>query len=112
MPDAPWVSTFIAIGLMPVAVLFIHAFLSRKATRLIEFAAEQRLDAVLLNNLNYFESLETSHLRKLRDLARQHEIAIYIGAGGICVNAAKFSDKYGDAEALVAKAIEVHSKKS
>lgn len=28
MPDAPWISTFIAIGLMPVAVLFIHAFLS------------------------------------------------------------------------------------
>ncbi|MGB7347080.1 MAG: hypothetical protein WBD20_22845, partial [Pirellulaceae bacterium] len=39
-----------------------------KATRLIEFAAEKRLDAVLLNNLDYFESLETSHLRKLRDL--------------------------------------------
>ncbi len=28
MPDAPWVSTFIAIGLLPVALLFIHAFLS------------------------------------------------------------------------------------
>ncbi len=28
MTDAPWISTFIAIGLMPVAVLFIHAFLS------------------------------------------------------------------------------------
>jgi uncharacterized membrane protein YozB (DUF420 family) len=28
MPDAPFVSTFIAIGLLPVAFLFIHAFLS------------------------------------------------------------------------------------
>ena len=28
MPDPPWISTFIALGLMPVAVLFIHAFLS------------------------------------------------------------------------------------
>jgi uncharacterized membrane protein YozB (DUF420 family) len=28
LPDAPWISTFIAIGLLPVAVLFIHAFLS------------------------------------------------------------------------------------
>lgn len=28
MPDPPFVSTFIAIGLMPVAFLFIHAFLS------------------------------------------------------------------------------------
>ena len=28
MPDAPLASTIIAIGLMPVAILFIHAFLS------------------------------------------------------------------------------------
>ena len=35
-----------------------------KATPLIEFAAEQRLDAVLFNGLHYFESLEASHLRK------------------------------------------------
>ena len=28
MPDAPFISTFIAIGLLPVAFLFIHAFLS------------------------------------------------------------------------------------
>ncbi|UCC92715.1 MAG: DUF420 domain-containing protein [Thermoplasmata archaeon] len=28
MPDAPWISTFIAIGLIPVAFLFVHAFLS------------------------------------------------------------------------------------
>ncbi len=28
MPDPPFVSTFIAIGLLPVAFLFIHAFLS------------------------------------------------------------------------------------
>ena len=80
-----------------------------KAKRLIEFAAEHRLDAVLLNNLNYFETLESSHLLKLKELARQHQISIYIGAGSICSNAAKFSDKYGDAEALVAKAIEVAS---
>ena len=28
MPDPPWISTVIAVGLLPVAVLFIHAFLS------------------------------------------------------------------------------------
>lgn len=28
MPDAPWISTFIAVGLLPVAFLFVHAFLS------------------------------------------------------------------------------------
>lgn len=28
MPDAPFVSTFIAVGLIPVAFFFVHAFLS------------------------------------------------------------------------------------
>ncbi len=78
-----------------------------KATRLIEFAAAQRLDAVLLNSLNYFESLEESHLLGLKELANRHEMRIYVGAGGICQNAAKFSDKWGNAEALVATAIRV-----
>lgn len=80
-----------------------------KAAQLIEFAAEQHLDAVLLNNLNYFESVDDSYLLGLKELASQHNIRIYIGAGGICANAAKFSDKWGDAEAMVATAIRVAS---
>jgi sugar phosphate isomerase/epimerase len=80
-----------------------------KATQLIEFAAEQRLDAVLLNNLNYFESLEESHLLKVKELASKHDMRIYVGAGGICKNAAKFSDKWGNAEAMLATGIRVAS---
>jgi sugar phosphate isomerase/epimerase len=78
-----------------------------KATQQIEFAAQQRLDAVLLNSLNYFESLEESHLLKLRELADKHGIRIYVGAGGICENGAKFSDKWGDAETMLATGIRV-----
>ena len=80
-----------------------------KATRLVEFAAAQRLDAVLLNNLNYFESLDESHLLGLRELANKHDMQIYIGAGGICSNAARFSDRFGDAESLLATGIRVAS---
>lgn len=80
-----------------------------KARQLIEFAAEQRLDAVLLNSLNYFASLEESHLRKLKELASKHDMRIYVGAGGICENAAKFSNKWGNAEAMVAMGIRVAS---
>ena len=80
-----------------------------KATQLIEFAAEQRLDAVLLNSLNYFESLEESHLRKLKDLASRHDMRIYVGAGGICENAAKFSNRWGNAEEMLATGIRVAS---
>ena len=78
-----------------------------KATQLIEFAAERRLDAVLLNSLNYFESLEESHLLRLKDLASRHEMRIYVGAGGICENAAKFSNKWGNAEEMLATGIRV-----
>ncbi len=78
-----------------------------KATSLIKFAAEQQLDAVLLNNLNYFESLEDSHLRSLKDLANQGGMRIYVGAGGICEKGTSFSNKYGDAATLLAKGIHV-----
>ena len=78
-----------------------------KAEQLIAFAAEQRLDAVLLNNLDYFESLEDKHLVHVKELAQQHNIRIYIGAGSICENAAKFSKKLGNAESLLATAIRV-----
>lgn len=78
-----------------------------KASQLMLFAAEQRLDAVLLNNLNYFESVEDSHLRSLKELADKRNLKIYIGAGAIAANAAKFSDKYGDAEQLLTTGIRV-----
>lgn len=80
-----------------------------KATQLIEFAAEQRLDAVLLNSLNYFESLDEPHLLNLKQLADKHDMRIYVGAGGICKNAAKFSDKWGSAEEMLATGIRVAS---
>lgn len=78
-----------------------------KAAQLIEFAAEQRLDAVLLNNLNYFESLEESHLLSLKELASKRDVRIYVGAGGICENAGSFSNKWGNAEKMLATGIRV-----
>jgi sugar phosphate isomerase/epimerase len=78
-----------------------------KATQLIEFAAEQKLDAVLFNGLHYFESLEETHLQELRALADRHELKIYTGSGGIAKNGKQFKDTWGTAEELLAKAINV-----
>lgn len=78
-----------------------------KATELIEFAAEQRLDAVLFNGLHYFESLETSHLKKLKDLADRNELKLYCGAGGIAKNGKQFKDTWGTAEELLVLGIKV-----
>ena len=82
-------------------------FKNWKATQLIEFAAEQKLDAVLFNGLPYFESLETGHLKKLKMLADQHGLRIYTGAGGIAKNGKQFKHTWGTAEELIAKAISV-----
>ena len=78
-----------------------------KATQLIQFAAEQRLDAVLFNGLHYFESLEKAHLRKLRELADHHELKIYNGAGAIAKNGKQFKDTWGTAEDLLSVGINV-----
>ena len=78
-----------------------------KATELIEFAAAQKLDAVLFNSLNYFESLDTGHLQKLKMLADRHDLKIYLGAGGVANNGKQFKDTWGTAEELLATAIKV-----
>jgi sugar phosphate isomerase/epimerase len=76
-----------------------------KAPQFIEFAAEQKLDAVLINNLPLFESLEESYLRGLKETADRHELRIYMGAGSICENGSSFNDQYGDAETFLAAGI-------
>lgn len=78
-----------------------------KAPQFIEFAAAQKLDAVLINNLPLFESLEESYLRGLKEAADRHGLRIYMGAGSICENGTSFNDKYGDAKTFLAEGIRV-----
>jgi len=78
-----------------------------KAGQLIEYTARQKLDAVLLNSLNYFESLDTAHLKRLKETANSQGMRIYVGAGGISEGSVTFSKKYGGAEALLAEGIRV-----
>lgn len=77
------------------------------ARELIEFAIREKLDSVLLNTFQPFESLEKKHLLKLKDLAQSYEVSIYTGAGSISDKSVKFSDKYGTAKELLAEGIRV-----
>ena len=79
------------------------------ARQLIEYAIEQKLDSVLLNTLQPFESLEESHLSDLREMAWAHEVSIYVGVGSISENSFSFSDRYGNAEALLNEGLRVAS---
>lgn len=78
-----------------------------KASQLIDYAAEQKLDAVLFNNLDYFESLDATHLKRLKEKANSHRMRIYMGAGSISQNSVAFSSKHGSAETLLAESIRV-----
>ncbi len=77
------------------------------ALPLIAYAAEQKLGAVLLNGLQYFESLEPEHLRQVRKTADDLGVKIRIGAGGISQGSLTFRPTFGPAEQSLAKAVEV-----
>ncbi len=78
-----------------------------KAKRLIDYAIGHGMDSVQFNTLSVFENLEKNHLSALRQLAESHSITIYVGAGSICESSPRFSDRYGDARALLAEGIRV-----
>ena len=88
-----------------------HALRSMKpnARQLIEYAIEQKLDSVLLNTFQPFESLDTSYLTALGEMARANAVSIYVGVGSISENSSSFSAKYGSAEDLLIEGIRVAS---
>lgn len=79
------------------------------ARQFIEYAIEQKLDSVLLNTFQPFESLDTAHLSKLSKIAKANDISIYIGAGSISKTSTKFTNKYGTAEELLIEGIRLAS---
>lgn len=86
-----------------------HSLRSMKpnARQLIKYAIEQKLDSVLLNTLQPFESLEEPHLSALREMAQANEVSIYVGVGSISENSSSFRDRYGNAKALLSEGIRV-----
>ncbi|HUX55658.1 MAG TPA: TIM barrel protein [Bacteroidales bacterium] len=77
--------------------------------QLMEYAIKQKLDSVLLNTFQPFESLEPGYLSGLSKMAKNNQVSIYIGIGSISEKSAAFSDKYGNAEELLMKGIRVAS---
>lgn len=78
-----------------------------KVQQLIEYAIDSNLDSVLINNLPPFQSLETPHLLKLKELASNNNISLYIGAGCISESSTAFKSKYGSAKELLIEGIRV-----
>ena len=79
------------------------------AIPIIEYAGKQRLDAVLLNDLQYFESLDNAYLKTVKALADSKGLSIFIGGGGISKGSKSFNGMFGTTEQTLAKAIQVAS---
>lgn len=77
------------------------------ARQFIGYAVDKRLDSILLNTFQPFESLDEKYLTDLRKLAQLNSISIYVGAGSISEKSKSFSDKYGDAITLLKEGIRV-----
>ena len=77
-----------------------HSLRSRQlnARQLIEYTTVHKLDSLLLNTFQPFESIESGHLATLSKMAKTNDVSIYIGVGSISEKSTKFSDKYGTAQ--------------
>ncbi len=69
-----------------------------KADQLLTYAAEQKVDALLLSDLDVYPNHDESTLFDLRKKAADLGIQLYAGTGGIGPNTKKFARKWGTAE--------------
>jgi sugar phosphate isomerase/epimerase len=78
-----------------------------KAMQHLDYAASLKLDAIQLSSLDDFESLEPAHLAKIKDRARELNIALDAGTGCVCPSSTAYSPKNGDPAEYLSKAIRV-----
>lgn len=78
-----------------------------KAGQVLEYAASQKVDCLLLSDLDVYENHGEAYLKDLGKKSRDLGITMYAGTGGICPSAHRFSNKWGNADEHLALAIKV-----
>lgn len=68
------------------------------AGQVLDHAISLKVDALLLSDLDVYESHAEGYLKDLASKARDNGIALYAGTGGICPSATRFPTKWGSAE--------------
>lgn len=68
-----------------------------KAPRLLDYAAELKVDAVLFSDLDVYENHTPAYLAGVRKKAEDLGIVLHAGTGGICPTSKSFKDKWGTA---------------
>jgi sugar phosphate isomerase/epimerase len=78
-----------------------------KAARLLDYAAEQRLDAIFFSDLDVFESRGDAALAELKARADDLGLAIYAGTLSVCPSSVIFKPELGTAGEQLRETIRV-----
>jgi sugar phosphate isomerase/epimerase len=78
-----------------------------KAPDLIKYAASQKVDVLMMSDLDVYESFEDDYLKKIKMLADEHGLQLHAGTGSICPSSNAFNDKHGTAVEHIKKTIKV-----
>ncbi|MCE9609463.1 MAG: sugar phosphate isomerase/epimerase [Chthoniobacter sp.] len=78
-----------------------------KAPQLLDYAASLKLDALLISDLDAYDSLADSDLRDIGRKARDLGIDLFAGGWSICPTSKSFKNKWGTAEEHLALGIRV-----
>ena len=78
-----------------------------KAPQLLDYAAALKLDALLISDLDAFDSLTNSDLREIAKKARGLGLDLFVGGWSICPTSKSFKNKWGTAEEHLALGIRV-----
>jgi sugar phosphate isomerase/epimerase len=78
-----------------------------KAPQLLEYAAQLKVDVLMMSDLDVYESYDEQYLRDIKRKANDLGVEIHAGTGSICPSAKSFNKKYGTAEQHLALAIRV-----
>ncbi|GJM30662.1 MAG: hypothetical protein DHS20C17_32970 [Cyclobacteriaceae bacterium] len=76
-----------------------------KAKQLIDYVIDLEVDSILLNGLDYFESLDEAYLKTLKEHLNQNNLTFYFGVGGLSINSPGYSDKFGTPRELILQGI-------
>lgn len=68
------------------------------ATQLLDFAGTQKVDSLLLSDLDVYKNHQKKHLRDLANKAKDLGIVLHAGTGSICPSANRWTEKWGSAE--------------
>ena len=78
-----------------------------KAGELLDYAAAQKVDCILLSDLDVYDSHGDAYLKDLGKKSHDLGITLYAGTGGVCPSAHRFSTKWGNADEHLALALRV-----